>query len=72
MRSFPEPWSVVETTGQISIKDASGRSLAYFYWWGNDTTSLLTRDEAKFLAEAFVRMPKSMPRPVIVEDDSTE
>jgi hypothetical protein len=57
LAGFPAPWTVVETTGEFIVKDSSGRALAYFYWWGNGTTALLTRDEAKCLAEKFAKMP---------------
>jgi hypothetical protein len=59
---FPAPWTVVETTGEFIVKDASGRALAYFYWWGDGTTVLLTRDEARCLAEKFAKMPSFMVR----------
>jgi hypothetical protein len=49
------------TAGEFIVKDASGRALAYFYWWG-DGTALLTRDEARCLAEKFARMPSFMVR----------
>jgi hypothetical protein len=41
-RVFPTPWTVVEATGEFIVKDANGRALAYFYWWGDVTTALLT------------------------------
>jgi hypothetical protein len=62
LAGFPAPWTVVETTGEFIIKDASGRALAYFYWWGDGTTALLTRDEARCLAETFAKMPSFMVR----------
>jgi hypothetical protein len=55
LAGFPAPWSVTETTGEFIVKDASGRALAYFYWWG-DGTALLTRDEARCLAEKFAKI----------------
>jgi hypothetical protein len=51
LAGFPTPWTVVEATGEFIVKDANGRALAYFYWWGDVTTALLTRDEARCLAE---------------------
>jgi hypothetical protein len=57
LAGFPAPWTVSEATGAFVVKDASGRALAYFYWWGDGTTALLTRDEARCLAEKFARMP---------------
>jgi hypothetical protein len=56
---FPAPWTVVEATGEFIVKDAGGR---YFYWWGDGTTALLTRDEARCLAEKFAKMPSFMLR----------
>jgi hypothetical protein len=50
LAGFRAPWTVVETTGEFIIKDARGRAPAYFYWWGDGRT-LLTRDEARCLAE---------------------
>jgi hypothetical protein len=57
LAGVPAPWTVSETTGEFIVKDASGRALAYFYWWGDVTTALLTRDEARCLAEKFAKMP---------------
>jgi hypothetical protein len=57
LAGFPAPWTVSETTGEFIVKDARGRALAYFYWWGDVTTALLTRDEARCLAEKFAKMP---------------
>jgi hypothetical protein len=62
LAGFPAPWTVVETTGEFIVKDASGRTLAYFYWWGDGTTTLLTRDEARCLAEKFANIPGLMAR----------
>ena len=72
LRRFPAPWTVVETTGEFSVKDATGRTLGYFYWWGDGTTALLTRDEAKFLADNFGNLPNIMLRSVPVEGGSSE
>jgi hypothetical protein len=49
-----------EATCEFIVKDASGRALAYFYWWGDVTMALLTRDEAKCLAEKFAKLPNIM------------
>ena len=59
---FPAPWTVVEATGEFIVKDAGGRALAYFYWWGDVTTAVLTRDEARCLAEKFAKVPSSVVR----------
>jgi hypothetical protein len=58
LAGFPAPWTVVETTGEFIVKDASGRAMAYFYWWGDRTTALLSRDEARCLAEKFAKVPR--------------
>jgi hypothetical protein len=57
LADFPAPWTVTEGTGEFIVKDAIGRPLAYFYWWGDPATTLLTRDEAGCLAEKFAKMP---------------
>jgi hypothetical protein len=57
LAGFPAPWTVSETTGEFLVKDASDRALAYFYWWAIGTTALLTREEARCLAEHFAEMP---------------
>jgi hypothetical protein len=62
LAGFPAPWTVVEATGEFIVKDTSGRALAYFYWWGDGATALLTRDEARCLAEKFAKMPSIMAR----------
>jgi hypothetical protein len=62
LAGFPALWTVVEATGEFIVKDTSGRALAYFYWWGDGATSLLTRDEARCLAEKFAKMPSIVAR----------
>jgi hypothetical protein len=57
LADFPRPWTVSEGTGEFIVIDASGRPLAYFYWWGDPRTTLLTRDEARCLAEKFAKVP---------------
>jgi hypothetical protein len=57
LTGFPAPWAVFETTGEFIVMDASGRTLAHFYWWGDGTPAFLTRDEARCLAEKFSKTP---------------
>jgi hypothetical protein len=45
LAGFPSPWTVVETTGEFIVKDANGRALAHFFWWGDPKSAHLTRDE---------------------------
>ena len=62
-RSFPEPWSVVDIPGGYRVEDATGHALGYFYSWDDPTAAhqvdVLTRDEARRLAESFARLPGS-------------
>jgi hypothetical protein len=60
LAGFPAPWTVCETTGEFIVTDASGRTLAHFYWWGDGTPALLTRDQARSLAEKFAKIPSVM------------
>jgi hypothetical protein len=62
LAGFATPWTVVEATGEFIVKDASGRTLAHFFWWGDGIPAFLTRDEARCLAEKFAKMPSSVVR----------
>jgi hypothetical protein len=62
LAGFPTPWTVVEATGEFIVKDASGRALAHFFWWGDGIPAFLTRDEARCLAEKFAKVPSSVVR----------
>ena len=54
---FPAPWTVAENTGEFIVKDANGRALAHFFWWGDGIPAFVTRDEARCLAEKFAKTP---------------
>jgi hypothetical protein len=62
LAGFPAPWNVSETTGEFIVRDANGRALAHFFWWGDPKSALLTRDEARCLAEKFAKMPSVVVR----------
>jgi hypothetical protein len=54
---FPAPWTVVEGTGEFYVRDATGRTLGHFYWWGGATALELTQAQARHLAERFATLP---------------
>jgi hypothetical protein len=58
LAGFPTPWTVVEATGEYIVKDATGRALAHFFWWGDGIPAFLTREEARCLAEKFAKVPR--------------
>jgi hypothetical protein len=60
LTGFPAPWTVCEAAGEFVVMDASGRTLAHFYWWGDGIPAFLTRDEARCLAEKFAKTPSVM------------
>jgi hypothetical protein len=59
-RIFPAPWTAVEATGEFSVRDATGRTLCHFYWWGHAEAVKLTQVEARCLAEQFAKVPDSL------------
>jgi hypothetical protein len=58
---FPAPWTVVESRGEFSVQDATGRTLCHFYWWSHPEAVRLTEGEARCLAEQFADMPVTQP-----------
>jgi hypothetical protein len=67
-RRFPPPWTIEEHNNACFIvKDASGQTLAYFYFeeepGRRSAAKLLTRDEARRLAVNFAKLPVFLRRP---------
>ncbi len=64
-RHFPGPWSVVDIPGGYRVQDAVGHPLGYFYSWDDPTAAhgadMLTRIEARSMAEGFARLSDSAP-----------
>jgi hypothetical protein len=66
-RHFPGPWSVVDIPGGYRVQDATGHALGYFYSWEDPTAAhqadVLTRVEARSMAEGFARLSGRSPAP---------
>jgi hypothetical protein len=73
-RHFPPPWVIEESYNSITVLDANGQKLAYFYFereaGRRSAAKLLMRDEAFLLAVNFAKLPmvprqilKDIPRP---------
>ena len=62
-RRLPAPWTAEEGEESFTIKDASGRSLAYVYFEDEpgrrSQLNRLTRDEARRVATAITRIPET-------------
>jgi hypothetical protein len=58
---FPTPWTVEEQFACFTVRDASGKSLGYFYYKeepdGRSAKSL-TKDEARTIAASFAKLPE--------------
>jgi hypothetical protein len=66
-RRFPPPWSVDEADPEMDrrcfiVRDADGQALAYVFFEGQldrrSASSLLTRDEARRIAEHIAKLPE--------------
>ena len=61
-RRLPAPWTAEEGEESFTIKDATGRSLAFVYFEDEptrrDQLSRLTRDEARRVANAIAKIPR--------------
>jgi hypothetical protein len=65
---FPPPWSIEESTGSFTVKDATGQAIAYLYFEDEPQRQMsmkrLSRDEAFRLAVNIAKFP-SVPRQIL-------
>ena len=61
-RRLPAPWTAEEGEESFTVKDASGRSLAYVYFeeepGRRSQMNRLTKDEARRVATAIAKIPR--------------
>jgi hypothetical protein len=61
-RRFPPPWTAEETDACFTVRDANGQALAYVYFEEEEgrrtVAKLLTRDEARHIANEIVKLPE--------------
>ena len=66
-RRLPAPWTAEEGDESFTVKDASGRSLAYVYFEDEpgrrSQLNRLTRDVARRVANAIARIPEAQAKP---------
>ena len=66
-RRLPALWTAEENQESFTIKDATGRSLAYVYFeeeaGRRSQLNRLTRDEARRVATAIARIPEAQGKP---------
>jgi hypothetical protein len=58
---FPTPWTVEEQFACFTVRDASGKSLGYFYYKEEPdrrSAKSLTKDEARMIAASFAKLPE--------------
>ena len=56
---FPTPWTVEEQFACFTVRDASGKALAYFYYKEEPdrrSAKSLTKDEARMIAASFAKL----------------
>jgi hypothetical protein len=59
-RRFPPPWTVVEKASCFVVEDDSGQVLGWFYFEEarGGRKEVLTKDEARRVAEGFAKLPE--------------
>ncbi|MGC2078337.1 MAG: hypothetical protein WA728_20345 [Xanthobacteraceae bacterium] len=61
-RRFRPPWSVEDRASCFVVKDQGGQELSYIYYEDDPTrrsiVKLLSRDEARSIAAAIVKLPE--------------
>jgi hypothetical protein len=65
-RRFPPPWAVEEYRGiSYIIRDANNFAVAYVYFATEQsyTRHLMSKDEARTIAESIARLPEMLMRP---------
>jgi hypothetical protein len=77
-RRFPPPWSVDEADPEMDrrcfiVRDADGQALAYVFFEGQldrrSASNLLTRDEARRIAEHIAKLPELLQRQSMIESE---
>ena len=67
-RRFLPPWTIEESNNAcFVVRDKNRQALGYFYFEdepGRLSAKLLTRDEARRMAENFARLPDLLKRPL--------
>lgn len=61
LRTFPPPWMIDENPDLFIVRDATGRTLAYFYFHGGNrftVTEQLSKEEAFGVAVNFTKLPQ--------------
>jgi hypothetical protein len=70
-RLFPPPWDVEDNGACFIVKDANGQALSYVYYEaepGRRTAAgLLTRDEARRIADNIAKLPRLLKEAAHVE-----